>query len=317
MANPKFHAYYLHPRYWPTWIGCGGCFLLAQLPYRLQRFLGKWLGRALYRVAKRRRQIAEGNIALCFPHLSADEQKDLVYRTMESIGIAFFETCMAWFWPRWRLDRCYTLAGLEHLLQAEVDGTGVVLMALHFTHIDIGAKILSRNFSIDATYRPDNNPVFDFVQRRGRERHSMRGRAISRDDVRAVVKALRAGRTMWYAPDQDYGPKSSVFVPFFGVQAATVTATSQLARLGKARVIPFTQTRKSDGSGYHLQVYPPLEGFPSGDDVADARRVNRVAEELIVQQPEQYLWVHRRFKTRPEGEPDLYEQLGVKPKRHA
>jgi KDO2-lipid IV(A) lauroyltransferase len=230
---------------------------------------------------------------------------------MASIGIAFFETGIAWFWPKWRLQNLYTIEGLEHLQAAQESKVGVILMAFHFTHIDIGAKLLGLRFSIDGTYRPHNNPVYDYIQRTGRERHSMHGQAIPRDDVRAMVKALRTGRAIWYAPDQDYGPKHSIFVPLFGVPAATVTATSQLARLGKARVIAFTQTRRKGGAGYHLKIYPPLEHFPSEDEVVDTQRINRFVEERILEQPEQYLWVHRRFKTRPEGAPDLYALAGV------
>lgn len=142
----------------------------------------------------------------------------------------------------------------------------------------------------------------------------MEGHAMPREDVRGMVKALRKGRAIWYAPDQDYGRKHSIFVPFFGVPAATLSAMSQLARLGKARVIPFTQTRKSDGSGYQLTVHPPLSDFPSGDEYQDCVAVNGLVETLIQEQPGQYLWVHRRFKTRPEGDADLYQPFGIERK---
>lgn len=280
--------------------------MLAMLPYRMQLLMGKGLGRVFYGIAKRRRNIARRNLDLCFPHKSSEEKERIVKGVMASAGIAFFEMGMAWFWPKWRLDRIYTIEGEEHLQQAQADGVGVILMAFHFTHVDLGGKLLGRSFSIDGTYRPHNNPVYDLVQMQGRERHTAKGTAIPRGDVRAMVKALRAGRPLWYAPDQDYGPKHSIFVPFFGVQAATITATSQLARLGKARVIPFTQARKADGSGYHLVVSPPVELFPSGDDEKDACTINRIAEEHILNNMEQYLWVHRRFKTRPESEESLY-----------
>lgn len=231
-------------------------------------------------------------------------------KVMESIGIAFFETGMAWFWPKSRLQTLYSIDGLEHLHSAQRDGQGVLLMAFHFAHIDIGAKLLGLEYSIDGTYRPHNNPVYDYVQRNGRQRHCAEGRTIPRDDVRGMIKALRAGRAIWYAPDQDYGAKHSIFVPLFGVPAATVTATSQLARMGKAQVIGFTQTRRP-GGGYHLQIYPPLQNFPSGDEVVDTTRVSQFVEARIAEQPEQYLWVHRRFKTRPPGEPDVYAACGI------
>lgn len=304
----QFQLKLLHPKYWLTWFGFGVWYATSLLPYKWQVQLGKALGALFKKIAKRRVAIAKRNLDLCFPNKTEAEKLALVDGVMASTGIAFFETGMAWFWSKRRLDKIYTVAGLEYLQQAQAEGVGVILMAFHFTHIDIGAKLLGRSFSIDGTYRPHNNPVYDLIQTQGRERHTMGGTAIPRGDVRGMVKALRAGRTIWYAPDQDYGPRiTSIFVPFFGVQAATVTATSQLARLGKARVIPFTQTRKADGSGYHLEVYPPLEDFPCGDEMLDTERINHIVEDCILEQPEQYLWVHRRFKTRPEGEPDLYK----------
>jgi len=315
MARPEFHAQLLHPRYWATWFGFGVWYLLGKLPYRVQLILGRGLGWLLARVVPRRRKIACANISLCFPELTEQQRQKLVDEVMESVGIAFFETGMAWFWPVSRLRRQMSIDGVEHLEAAKRDGVGVILMALHFTHIDIGAKLLGLQFSIDGSYRPHKNSVFDYVQRNGRERHTMEGQAIPREDVRGMVKALRKGRAIWYAPDQDYGRSHSIFVPFFGVPAATLTAMSQLSRLGKARVIPFTQTRKSDGSGYQLIVHPPLDDFPSGDEHRDCVAVNTIVETLIRQQPGQYLWVHRRFKTRPEGEADLYQQYGVEGKR--
>lgn len=315
MSRPHLRPALFHPRYWLTWVGFLLWYGLSWLPYRLQYWLGRGLGWLLYHLAARRRQIARCNLDLCFPHWPEAKRAAITREIMASVGIAFFETGIAWFWPRWRLQSLYTIEGLEHLQAAQQSQTGVILMAFHFTHIDIGAKLLGLRFSIDGTYRPHNNPVYDYVQRRGRERHSMHGQAIPRDDVRAMVKALRNGRAIWYAPDQDYGPKHSIFVSLFGVPAATVTATSQLARLGRAQVIAFTQTRIAGGRGYHLKIYPPLEDFPSADEVADTQRINCFVEERILEQPEQYLWVHRRFKTRPAGEPDLYQRAGVAGKR--
>jgi Kdo2-lipid IVA lauroyltransferase/acyltransferase len=164
--------------------------------------------------------------------------------------------------------------------------------------------LMGLEWSIDGTYRPHNNPVYDYIQRCGRERNTAKGTAIPRDDVRMMAKALRAGRVVWYAPDQDYGARHSIFVPLFGIPAATVTATSQLARMGKARVIGFSHTRKANDGGFHLQIYPPLVDFPSDDSVADTVRVNQFVEARIREHPEQY-------KTRPPGAPDVYARYGV------
>ena len=313
MSRPVFRAALLAPRYWLTWFGFVLWWLITQLlPYRLQMFLGRLVGRLVGRLAKRRTAIAQRNLELCFPNLSEKEQAALLCRHMEAIGIGMFELGIAWFWPRWRLEKLVTYEGLEHVRQAEKDGVGVLLMGMHFTHLDCGGIFSTLALRLDGTYRQHANPVYDWIQRSSRERFNRDNMVIERRDVRTMVRQLKKGRAIWYAPDQDYGAGHSIFVPFFGVNAATITATSQLARMGKAKVIPFTCLRKPEG-GYIYKVSPPLIDFPSGDVEADTLQVNHVVEQAVLQAPEQYLWVHRRFKTRPEGEQDLYEQAGIAP----
>ncbi|HCW94315.1 MAG TPA: lipid A biosynthesis lauroyl acyltransferase, partial [Pseudomonas sp.] len=215
---------------------------------------------------------------------------------------------MSWWWPRARLQRLAHIEGLEHLQAAQAEGRGVILMALHFTTLEIGAALLGQRHTIDGMYREHKNPLFDYIQRRGRERHNLDASAIEREDVRGMLKVLRAGRAIWYAPDQDYGRKQSLFVPLFGIPAATVTATTKFARLGRALVLPFTQERLADGSGYRLVIHPPLADFPGESEEADCLRINRWVEQVVSATPEQYLWAHRRFKTRPEGEASLYRR---------
>ncbi len=199
------------------------------------------------------------------------------------------------------------MEGLEHLQAAQQAGQGVVLLGMHFTNLDLGGKLLCQSHPVGGLYRPHNNPVYDYMQLKGREHLAEPGSIISRDDMRQMVRRLRQGGVVWYAPDQDYGPRRPhVFVPFFGVPTATITATSQLMRMGRAQLIPFTHHRRADGSGYDVKVYPPLTDLPSGDETADAERINQFIEERVRACPEQYMWVHRRFKTRPEGEPSLY-----------
>lgn len=306
MDRPRFRAYFLHPRFWPLWLGLGLLWLLVQLPYPLLLRLGRVVGAVMYRAAGSRRAIARRNLELSFPELRPEQRERLLRENFASTGIALFEMAMSWWWPQARLQRLAHIEGLEHLKQAQAEGQGVILMALHFTTLEIGAALLGQHHTIDGMYREHKNPVFDFVQRRGRERHNPDATAIEREDVRAMLKVLRAGRAIWYAPDQDYGRKQSLFVPLFGVQAATVTATTKFARLGRARVVPFTQQRLADGSGYRLVIHPPLDDFPGESDEADCARINRWVEEVVRANPEQYLWAHRRFKTRPVGEPSLY-----------
>lgn len=312
MTRPGFKAALLHPRYWPMWLGLGVLWLIIQLPYRVLLPLGRAVGWLMYLFMRERREIARINLELCFPDWSAERRKKVLRENFASNGIALFEMAMAWWWPKRRLARLARIEGLEHLQQAAAQGQGVVLMSAHFTTLEIGAALLGQKATIDGMYREHKNAAFDYVQRRGRERHNADAVAVEREDVRSMLKSLRKGRAIWYAPDQDYGRKASVFVPLFGVTAATVTATATFARLGKALVVPFTQTRLADGSGYLLRVHPPLEDFPSGDDETDARRINQWVEQEILQQPEQYMWVHRRFKTRPEGEARPYPKRSRK-----
>ena len=308
MDRPAFRVYFLHPRFWPLWLGMGLLWLVVQLPYRWLLALGRGLGGLMYHLAGSRRRIAERNLELCFPELSVGERQRLLRENFASTGMTFFEMAISWWWPVERLKRLGTVEGLEHLRQAEADGQGVILMALHFTTLEMGGALLCTQQDMYGMYRAHKNPLFDFIQRHGREQRLLG--AIERDDVRGMLKVLRAGGVVWYAPDQDYGAQRSLFVPLFGVQAATVTATSKFARLGRARVVPFTQTRLADGSGYKVTVHPALADFPGDSEEADCLRINQWIEQAIRQQPEQYLWAHRRFKTRPAGEAKLYRKKG-------
>jgi len=308
MDRPAFCIYFLHPRFWPLWLGMGLLWLVVQLPYRWLLVLGRGLGGLMYHLAGSRRRIAARNLELCFPELSVGERQRLLRENFASTGMTFFEMAISWWWPVERLKRLGTVEGLEHLRHAEADGQGVILMALHFTTLEMGGALLCMQQDMYGMYRAHKNPLFDFIQRHGREQRLLG--AIERDDVRGMLKVLRAGGVVWYAPDQDYGAQRSLFVPLFGVQAATVTATSKFARLGRARVVPFTQTRLADGSGYKVTVHPALADFPGESEEADCLRINQWIEQAIRLQPEQYLWAHRRFKTRPAGEPKLYRKKG-------
>ncbi len=306
MDRPRFRLYFLHPRFWPLWLGLALLWLIVQLPYRALLVLGRLLGALMYRVAGDRRRIAARNLELCFPELPSVERTRLLKENFASTGIAFFEMAMSWWWPKARLARLAHIEGLEHLQAAQRDGQGAILMALHFTTLEIGAALLGQEHTIDGMYREHKNPLFDFVQRRGRERHNLDSLAVEREDVRGMLKLLRSGRAIWYAPDQDYGAKQSVLVPLCGIEAATVTATTKFARLGRARVIPFTQQRLADGSGYRLVIHAPLQDFPGESEEADCLRINQWIESVLRECPEQYLWAHRRFKSRPPGAPKLY-----------
>jgi len=315
MDHAVFTRALLHPRYWLLWLGLGLLWLVVQLPYPLLLGLGRILGKLMYWFMAERREVARVNLALCFPQMNELQREQLLRENFASNGIALFEMAMAWWWPKRRLAKLANIEGIEHLQNAAAKGQGVVLMSLHFTTLEIGAALLGQVVTIDGMYREHRNAAFDYVQRHGRERHNRDAKAVEREDVRSMMRSLRSGRAIWYAPDQDYGRKASVFVPLFGVEAATVTATSTFARLGKAQVVPFTQRRLPNAQGYQLIVHPPLQDFPGGDDTADALRINQWVEQAIAEQPEQYMWVHRRFKTRPEGVARPYAKRGRRRRR--
>lgn len=305
-TRSKFDKAFLHPKYWLLWLVLGVFWLIVQLPYPVLLQLGKLLGKLMYCFAKQRRHVAKRNLELCFPDWTEQERRRVLKENFESSGIAFFEMGMSWWWSKKRLSKLLTIDGLEHLEAAQKRGQGVILMAIHFTTLEIGAALLGQLHTIDGMYRAHKNPVFDYVQRRGRERHNDDSIAIEREDIRSMLRQLRDGRAIWYAPDQDYGIKQSIFVPLFGVPAATVTATSKFAKLGRAVVVPMQQTRLPHGRGYLIQIEPSLADFPTDSEEADCLRINQWIERAILAQPEQYLWAHRRFKTRPEGEAKLY-----------
>lgn len=302
-SPPEFHPSFYGPRYWPTWLGLGFFHILGLLPISISMAFGRILGDVFFYVAPSRRHIAEVNIAHCFPHLSSTEQRSLVRKVMHSTGKSVIESSIALWGPERQLKHRYTIQGLEHIEAAKAKGQGVLLVGCHFTTLDAAARILAFHVKYDMLYRKDPNPLLAYKLIKARE--GFAGNAIVRRDTRQLIKNLRHGNVVWYAPDQDFGPKQSVFAPFFGVQAATIVGTARIAELGRAAVIPFAHYR-DENNHYHLVIEAPLEGYPTGDDVADATRINHCIETAVAKQPDQYLWVHRRFKTRPEGEPGFY-----------
>lgn len=306
MAAPALEARHFHPRWWPTWIGIGLLWLLSWLPIPLLLTVGESLGWLAGRVLGGRRRIVRVNLDLCFPQLDAAARAKLVDAHFRALGAGLFEAAIAWFSPDWRLRRRGEIVGLEHLDAAQADGSGVLLLTGHFTSLEIGARYVAmvpRPFH--AMYRPYSNAVLDYFMHHWREDRSGQP-ALPRDDLRALVRALRQGHAIWYAPDQTLDPRISVFAPFFGVPVGTITATARLAQMGRARIVPYFPQRI--GSRYRVTFFPALENFPCGDELADAARINRAIEDGIRLAPAQYFWVHRRFKRVPPGTPNPYRR---------
>ena len=301
----QFNTALLHPRYWLTWFGFAIWRLVTVLPFPVLIILGRVIGLVFYALPSRRKTIARRNIEICFPDLSLAEQRTMLRANFISTGIAVMEVGISWWWSKKRFSKLMQFEGLEHL--EAVKDRGVMVLGIHYTSLEVGAAALSSKWQMDGMYRAHGNAVYDFLQARGRLNQSIGDNAVfERSDVRGTMKALKNGHSLWYGPDQDYGLRQGLFAPFFTVQAATVYATARFAEKTGAAVVPFSHIRLPGSQGYKITVYPALEDFPTGDDLADATRINQIIEKFIRLQPDQYLWVHRRFKNRPEGEEDLY-----------
>lgn len=306
MTSPSsFRTAFLHPRYWLTWFGLGVLFLLVQLPYSVLYRLGNWLGRTSMRFLKRRVSITRRNLQLCFPELSSEQIERKIVNNFESLGMGLLETGMAWFWSDSRVKRWFDVTGLNHLKMAQQDNQGVLVIGVHFMSLELGGRAMGLCQPMMAMYRPHNNKAMEYVQTWGRMRSNKA--MLDRKDLRGMVQALKRGEAVWFAPDQDYGPRGSVFAPLFAVpQAATTSGTYMLARLAKPALVTVVLVRKDKAAGYELVIQPALQNYPIDDEIAAAAYMNRVIEIEIMRAPDQYLWLHRRFKTRPEGSPSLY-----------
>jgi len=301
------------PRYWASWLGVGLMRLLIHLPYRMQLIIGRLLGRLFKLLSPYRRSIVSTNLALCFPDQTPHERGLLMSRFYASLGMSLIETAAGLWAPDSFFKRHGSIDGLEHLEAARRDGKGVLLLSGHFCSLDFAGRILMNHHPACFTYQELRNRLLDQLTRKARQRNCKL--LIHRHDIRGFIKALRAGEVVWYAPDQDQGRKNSIFVPLFGIPANTLNATTKLARLSGAAVMPFVIQRLPDAQGYQLRIEPALEHFPGADEIEDAARFNTLLEAQIRARPEQYLWIHRRFKSRPPGLEKVYPPKPRRAKR--
>ena len=294
-----------HPRYWLTWLAIGALTIIAYLPWSVKAFLGKGLGRLALLVAGRRRHITEVNIKLCFPEKTPEEQKKLVKDIFLANGIGIFETATALVRSVSFLKDRVTFIGREHLDKTLAEGKGAIILGVHFSALDLGGALHGLFFTGDSIYKPHKNAVFNRFIEKGRTQYFEE--QIPSSDLKRLVRRVRNGKICWYSPDQDFGRDVSVFAPFFGVEAASIVMTARISKMAKVPVLPLRIHRNPDNYTYTLEYLPPLKNFPSGDDVADDTQINEVIEKMIRVYPEQYLWMHRRFKTRPDPKsPSLY-----------
>ena len=296
---------YLHPKTWPTWLGLGLARVIVMLPYPAVMKFGRGLGRFVWTfLPQKRRHVLLRNLEGCFPDLSEHERKELANRHISSMGQGFVEVVLAWWGKDEKLKRLVHLEGLEHLLEAKKKNRGVILLSAHFTSLEIGGRLLAQSTPFHVMYRPSDNAAVEYLMKKNRTLHF--DNAVRKSDVKGLIRSLQQGNAIWYAPDQNAGHKNSVFAPFFDIPTATGTATARIAKITGAPVVPFLPLRRKDGKGYDLTIFPPLDNFPTGDDLEDATRINAIFEEWARMQPEDYFWFHRRFRIRPPGEPDFY-----------
>ncbi len=293
---------FYHPKFIPTWFLIGFMKLGAKLPFAVQVFIGTGIGRLLYPLLSRFRKIAFVNIARCFPNKSLSEVEALVRHNFEAIGISLFETANAYFGKNKKIQKLITTHNEHYLTDALNKKQNVILLAAHFMPLMLGSRALLLKYKIANIYRPQNNALFDEVMRKGFVDNG--ATMIKTKDTRAMMKAIKGGLPIWYAPDQDLGEQNSVFAPFFNIQTATVAATARLAKTPNTVVIPYFFIR--DSQGYTMTFEAPLDNYPADDAVKSASKTNQILQDQILKAPEQYLWIHKRFKTRPEGETPFY-----------
>lgn len=296
---------FLGPRYWRIWLLALWMHAMAVLPWPWPLKLHKPIGRLLKRYSNRQRDVVRRNLEICLPELDIES---IIVEFFENLCCLIAEMAVAWYARPERLRRLVEIEGAEHVHAELEKGKGVILLAGHFTTLEIVTPVLKDCFPRFAfMFNERSNPLLNELQRRARIRAGHE--SFSNDDVRAMLRSLSNNAVVWYAPDQaGYGRlgSSTVLVPFFGEPAMTTTSTARLARISGAAVVPIQFARRADDSGYTVRFHPALEGFPSGDDERDARRVVAILEGFIRENPSQYLWSHRRFKGRPPPHPNIY-----------
>jgi KDO2-lipid IV(A) lauroyltransferase len=288
-----------------TRLGLGLIWLLHLLPLQVLAPLGRGTGFLLYFLARERRHVALTNLGLCFPQLSEGERRRMARAHFQVLARSLLEHGLLWWSSKARVQKLVRVEGLEHW--KAVEGKPVIWLAPHFIGLDMGGARIITEWRGVSVYSNQKNPAFNKVLLRGRTRFITPVLFSRQDGIRPVVKAVRGGLPFYYLPDMDFGERDSLFVPFFGVPAATITGLSRLAHLARAVVVPAVTRQLPGAQGYELRFYPAWENYPSGDVEADTRRMNAFIEERVREMPEQYFWVHKRFKTRPPGETRFYD----------
>lgn len=285
---------FIWPRYWGVWLALGFVRFVNLWPLQAQMALGRMLGRLAYLFSRRDRRVASINVELCLPQLTQDAKRRLVRAHFAALGCAVFETGLVWWASDERLRRLVNFEGVEHLQRALEAGKGALMLSAHFTTLEMGARALTLLGPTSIMYLTPRNALIAEMARRGRARHTVQ--AITSEQIRDLLQNLKNNIPVWYAPDQRFTDKNSAIVPLFGQPAASNVATSRLAKISGAPVLPYFPERRADNKGYIVRIHPPFENFPSNDAVADTRRFHELIEAHVQRRPEQYLWAYKRFK---------------------
>ncbi|MCW9005274.1 MAG: LpxL/LpxP family Kdo(2)-lipid IV(A) lauroyl/palmitoleoyl acyltransferase [Gammaproteobacteria bacterium] len=296
---------FLSPRYWPTWAGLALVRLVSKMPLTVIEWCGSVLGGLLYWLMAERRHVADVNLRFAFPDYTDKEIKRMIKICFRNVGIAVFELGLAW-WENERLLEISDIEGLEYLQRAQQKGKGVIILTAHFTCLEIGGPVLNHYVPIQVMYKRAHNPLFDAFMRYHRSR--LYKAIVDHNKPISLIRGLKKGYAAWYAPDQDFGSKDTVYVPFFGMDATALTAPARFSEISGAPVVPYYIIRKPSGAGYKLVILPELENFPSKKPLEDAVTINQTIEQLILKNPDQYLWIHKRYKNRPEGAERVYRK---------
>ena len=299
MLNTEF----IHPKFIPTWILILLMRIGVFIPFRIQVIIGKGIGRLMHPFMHKLRSTAYSNISHCFPDKKQNQVNLLVKRNFEAIGVSFFETANAYYGSENKIRKLLTINNEKFLNDAIKDEGGIILLCSHFMPLMLGSRALLLKHTIANIYRPQNNKLFDKVMVKGYKKNG--AVMIKSTDTRSIIKAINNSLPIWYAPDQDLGTSNSVFAPLFGIQTATASATARLAKNNNTRVIPYSFIRTRNG--YSMSFEKPIANYPSEDAIKDATITNQILEKQINKTPEQYLWIHRRFKTRPNDEKNFYK----------
>ena len=296
---------FIHPKFYPTWILILLMRIGVFIPFQFQVILGKAIGKLIYPFMKKLRETAYSNISNCFPEKKQPQVTLLVKQHFDAIGISLFETANAYYGSDRKIKKLLSINNKHFFSDALKDEGGIILLCSHFMPLMLGSRALLLENTIANIYRPQNNKLFDKVMVKGYKKNG--AVMIKSKDTRSILKAIKNSLPIWYAPDQDLGINNSVFAPLFGIETATASATARLAKNNNTRVIPYSFIRTKHG--YEMSFDKPIKNYPSNDPIKDATTTNKILENQIIKAPEQYLWIHRRFKTRPDGQENFYKDI--------